>query len=138
MILIFSSIILSGCDVLGIGESGYEGLSMSTDKQHYTMDETRVVTFQNTSNGIVYLEYCSWILEKQIGIKWEVVNLAACISVVPNVDIPIKPDEIYRDTLRFSINSGLGKYRYRYSVLDSGKEKIPTKSTSTNVFQVVE
>jgi len=137
-ILIFSSIILIGCDMLGIGKSDFRGLSISTDKQQYALGETRVVTFNNTSKQIVYLENCSWVLEKQIDIKWEVVDGAVCTPIIASVDIPIQPNEIYRDTLRFSISSGLGEYRYVYSVLNSNKEKIPSKSTQTNTFQIVE
>ncbi|WP_395261963.1 immunoglobulin-like domain-containing protein [Halalkalibaculum sp. DA3122] len=136
MILVFASIALIGCNVLGIGGSEFEGLSITTEKQQYSPNEPKVITFNNTSKQTVYLENCSWVLEKNSEGEWEVVNGVGCDPIAGSVDIPIKNNDTYRDTIRFSINSGSGEYRYRYSVLNSDKKKIPDKFATTNVFLV--
>ena len=138
IILILALGVLIGCNLFGVGDSEFNGISISTEKQKYSLGELRVVNFTNTSKQILYLENCSWSLEKKVERKWEVVNIAICTPMVAGAKTPITNGETYNDTLRYSINSGFGLYRYSYSILNSNQKKIPKQFTKTNVFRVVE
>lgn len=134
------TLLLAGCDFLGISGDQYLEVSIQTDKEKYFPEEKRVLTFTNNSDRSITIEYCSWSLEKKVDNKWKGINGAACNPELPGVssDVSIKPNGTYSDTLRFTIKSGAGYYRYRYRLLDADQEELPEKYSRSNTFGVVE
>lgn len=112
-------LLIIGCE--GNLTESNDNLSATTNKDSYDGITHIIVTLKNETDHVVYLAHCCGIIGKYIERKdstWaEVGNIAiVCLAICPSGSVPIEPMHSKEDTILFSNQSGIYRFKYTYSL----------------------